>query len=158
MVLVPLIVLALALVVVGVAMLRFVRVVSHLNVETAAIADDAVASELRDLVARKELLMQAIQSTHLDFDTGKIAASDRDASVSRLESEAVNVLRRIDEIRGSDSDLNVALAELDELAPLSAEKGEREWSDAAKARHGGKRPSADTTSPMMTDTVTQGAV
>lgn len=158
MVLLPLIVLALALIVVGLAALRVARVVTRVNVETAAIADDAVASELRDLVARKELLMQAIQSTQLDFDTGKIAASDRDASVRRLEAEAVDVLRRIDEIRGSEQDLSAALAELDELAPLAVEDGQRQWSAAALARHGGRRPERAPVAAATSDTATQGAV
>lgn len=158
MVLLPLIVLALALVVVGLAALRVARVVTRVNVETAAIADDAVASELRDLVARKELLMQAIQSTQLDFDTGKIAASDRDASIRRLESEAVDVLRRIDEIRGSEQDLTTALSELDELAPLAVEQQERQWSEAAMARHGGRRPDRGQMPGAASDAATQGAV
>jgi hypothetical protein len=50
----------------------------------------------------------------------------------------------MDAIRGTDADLQAAMDELNELAPLVAGAGDgEEWSAAALARHGGRRPGAD---------------
>ena len=107
------------------------------------LTDDAASSRLLDLLSRKDLLLKAIQSTHLDFDTAKISADDRDRTIRRLESEAVEVLRAVDELRGTDVDIARARTLVE--SEVSAAIGETDavaWSAAARLRHNGKAPGA----------------
>ena len=137
------------LVVLLLAALLTARAISHMlraawSAESATLlTDDAASSRLLDLLSRKDLLLRAIQSTHLDFDTAKISADDRDRTIRRLESEAVEVLRAVDELRGTDVDIARARALIE--SEVSAAIGETDavaWSAAARLRHNGKAPGA----------------
>jgi hypothetical protein len=137
------------LVVLLLAALLTARSVSHMlraawSAESATLlTDDAASSRLLDLLSRKDLLLKAIQSTHLDFDTSKISADDRDRTIRRLESEAVEVLRAVDELRGTDVDIARARTLVE--SEVSAAIGETDavaWSAAARLRHNGKAPGA----------------
>jgi hypothetical protein len=140
--LIPLLVLLLAALLTARAIRHMLR--AAWSAESATLlTDDAASSRLLDLLSRKDLLLKAIQSTHLDFDTAKISADDRDRTIRRLESEAVEVLRAVDDLRGTDVDIARARALIE--SEVSAAIGETDavaWSAAARLRHNGKAPGA----------------
>lgn len=140
--LIPLVVLLLAALLTARSVMNMVRAARSAESATL-LTDDAASSRLLDLLSRKDLLLKAIQSTHLDFDTAKISADDRDRTIRRLESEAVEVLRAVDELRGTDVDVARARALIE--SEVSAAIGESDavaWSAAARLRHNGKVPGA----------------
>ena len=55
------------------------------------------ADRLAELEARKEAKYREIRDAQLDFETGKLSESDHRALDRQLRSEAMEVLREIDE-------------------------------------------------------------
>jgi len=58
------------------------------------------ASELADLEAAKEAKYREIRDAELDWRTGKLSEEDWRALDGGLRAEAVELLRRLDEVRG----------------------------------------------------------
>jgi hypothetical protein len=140
--LIPLVVLLLAALLTARSLTHMVRAAQKAE-SAMLLTDDAASSRLLDLLSRKDLLLKAIQSTHLDFDTAKISADDRDRTIRRLEAEAVEVLRAVDEMRGTEVDIARARTLIE--TEVSAAIGEADavaWSAAARLRHNGKTPGA----------------
>lgn len=136
----PLIALALAGLLIIFAASAIFRIAAKRDASAVDIEEDRDAVRLRELAERKQMVLQLIQSTKLDFETGKITNSDRDQTLKRLERQAVRLMKAMDELEGTEEDLARADRELD--AFLSASRGKRDeaerWSQAARLRHGGK--------------------
>lgn len=103
------------------------------------VREDREAFEFQELLVRKRSLIAAIRGAELDCDTGKIAEADRDRVIARLEREAAVVMRKLDELSGSDEDIAAAAAQID-AAMLQARdrvgETDENWSPIARARHG----------------------
>lgn len=78
--------------------------------------------ELGELEAEKARLIEDLHELELDRETGKLSDEDYRANRTRLKTRAVDVMRRIEELRG-----DVAVVEDDAgTAPTSADgAGER---------------------------------
>lgn len=112
----------------------------------AQLAEDGDAARLGDLAERKEMVMQLILSTELDHQTHKISDEDRDKTLARLKREAVGLMKEMDTLAGDQVDTERADQELDAfLARSRAAGGDRQWSAAARLRHGGAHPTGDAT-------------
>ncbi len=57
---------------------------------------------LAELLAEKETIYAAIQELDFDLKSGKLSPEDHEALRQRYEAAAAAVLRRIDEIQGTD--------------------------------------------------------
>lgn len=70
----------------------------------SAIAERAAGhdSERADLRSRKEMLLGALRDLEDDHDTGKLVDSDYLPLKARLETEAVEVLQRLDTLDGGE--------------------------------------------------------
>ncbi len=68
--------------------------------EAAAGAEEA---EIQALEAARDAKYREIREAELDFRMGKLSEGDWRAQDRRLRGEAVEVLRRLDEVRGSDA-------------------------------------------------------
>ena len=62
-------------------------------------ADDDPSSELAELEAALEAKYREIRDAELDHGTGKLSAADYQALDHGLRAEAVEILRRIDEVK-----------------------------------------------------------
>ncbi len=58
--------------------------------------------ELADLEAARELKYSEIRDLELDFRTGKVAEEDFRAQDRALRAEAIEILHRLDRVRGED--------------------------------------------------------
>lgn len=92
---------------------------------------------LGTLAERKEMVMQLILSAELDHDMGKISDDDRDRTITRLKREAVEIMKRMDDLRGSDEDVAQASQDLQRFLERDRDEAARKWSAAARLRHGG---------------------
>ena len=61
---------------------------------------DEEVRELEQLVAKRTMLLAALRELEFEFETDKIGKSDYDQFKVRYEREAVNVMRRLDELHG----------------------------------------------------------
>lgn len=136
--LVPLVLLAVAVAIVSVAAARLVRLGATRGAD-ASLAEDPDAALLGRLAERREIIMQLMLSTTLDFEMGKITADDRDKTLERLKREGVAVAKRMQSLAGSDDDLAAVDRDL-KSAALETDANEA-WSPVALARHGGAAPS-----------------
>jgi hypothetical protein len=59
----------------------------------------AASSELRDLRSRKEMLMASLRDLDDDRQTGKIDEQDYEQLKGRLTAQAVEVMKRLDELQ-----------------------------------------------------------
>jgi hypothetical protein len=110
-----------------------------------SLAQDADASRLGELAERKEMIMQLILSTQLDLATGKISKGDYEKTYFLLRRDAGTIVREMESLGGSDEDLKRVDADLeDHLEALRTGGGTRDWSAAARLRHGGQVPKAST--------------
>ena len=58
------------------------------------------SAELADLEAAKEAKYREIRDAEMDFRTGKLSEADHKALDRQLRAEAIQLLRRIDAVRG----------------------------------------------------------
>lgn len=137
MTVIPLLWLAFAIFVIAAALHRGYRVWT--TTEAGSFVRDEKALELDELIMRKAMLMRMIQSARLDLSTGKIEESDFHRIERQLRRETVQVMKRLDALRGSEDDLDRADDELDALF-ASLRDGEHRWSSEALDAHGGVRP------------------
>jgi hypothetical protein len=61
--------------------------------------DAELSSELAELEAAREAKYREIRDAELDYGTGKLSDADYEALDSVLRGEAVEILRRIDEVK-----------------------------------------------------------
>ena len=64
--------------------------------------DAAYAARLEDLEAAKEARYREIREAEMDFRTGKLSEADWKAIDRQLRAEAVELLRRLEALGGSD--------------------------------------------------------
>lgn len=70
------------------------------RIARAAPEDEAAAARRADLEAAKQAKFAEIRELELDFRTGKVDEEDFRAQDRRLRTEAVTLLRRLDELSG----------------------------------------------------------
>jgi hypothetical protein len=90
----------LVLVVLAVAVLL---IVGPLRASAAAGRETAESAERAELEAAKEAKYREIRDAELDFRTGKLSRADWRTLDSGLRAEAVELLRRLDELEELDS-------------------------------------------------------
>lgn len=124
---------AFALALVAMAVPRWLALVRSAGQPDVTLREDAAAMELGELAERKEMLLQLIQSTEFDHKAGKITEDARDGSLRRLKREAVNVMKRMDEIGGTDDDLQAAdaLLEAQRASSLALDASAREAAETS---------------------------
>ena len=59
---------------------------------------DPTGEEYKHLLVRKEEVLLSIKELEFDFETDKISKADYDALRAKLEEEALQILKRIDEL------------------------------------------------------------
>lgn len=127
----PLTLLALSTAAVAVALVQAVRLLLRVGAPDTTLEQDAAAAQHGELAERKEMLMQLIESTRLDLETSKIGQEEHDRTMRSLKREAVAVLKEMEALGGTDSDIERAREALDatvaqllaseEAAPRTAE-------------------------------------
>lgn len=127
----PLTLLALSTAAVAVALVQAVRLLLRVGAPDTTLEQDAAAAQHGELAERKEMLMQLIESTRLDLETRKIGQEEHDRTMRSLKREAVAVLKEMEALGGTDSDIERAREALDatvaqllaseEAAPRTAE-------------------------------------
>ena len=75
-------------------------VVSPLRAGNAEEVERRESAELADLEAAKEAKYREIRDAEMDFRTGKLDAADHKALDRHLRAEAIQLLRRIDAVKG----------------------------------------------------------
>lgn len=141
--LVALLILAFAAVLTGGGLVQVFRGMLSREGLDANLAEDGDAARLGELAERKEMVTQLILSTELDLQTDKIAEADHAATIHRLKREAVVIMKEMDAIAGTEDDAERAQEALEAyLRTARATDGDRQWSAAARIRHGGKLPTA----------------
>ncbi len=75
-------------------------VASPLRPGRAEAAADAEAAEAQALEAARDAKYREIREAELDYRTGKLSEGDWRVQDRQLRREAVDLLRRLDEIRG----------------------------------------------------------
>lgn len=63
-----------------------------------------VGAEIADLEAARDAKFQEIRDAELDLRTGKLSDDDHQAIDQTLRAEAMEILRRLDRVQGSESD------------------------------------------------------
>jgi hypothetical protein len=66
--------------------------------ESARAADETLEAELAELEAEKTAKYRQIRDAKLDYDTGKLSDSDWRSLDRTLRAEAVEILKRLDEV------------------------------------------------------------
>ncbi len=136
--LLPLAILAAAVVLFVAASSRLARLLGETGEPDITLDEDADATALGELAERKQMVMALMLSTRLDFEMEKIGEDDRDRTLGRLKSEAVAIMKRMDELGGTDADRQRAEQELDAFVESAlGPDATRDWSAAARLRHGG---------------------
>jgi|SRR5690554_2160436 len=105
--------------------------------------EDAVLRDVRELLSRKTMLMQLIQSTELDREMQRIDEEGATQLINRYRREAVRVMRDLDVLQGEPEDIERATRLFDERAEAAAAKisaGDDAWSPVAARRHGATLP------------------
>lgn len=64
--------------------------------------------ELADLEARREAKYREIRDAQLDFAAGKLSQEDFDRQDAELRREAVEILRRLDEVKAGQTPADAA--------------------------------------------------
>ncbi len=119
------------------------RIIRGRSTADTTVREDREVWEFQELLARRDAVAAALRAAELDAATGKIASSERERVMVRLEREAAAIMRRIEALEGRDEDRAAAAAELASmLATIEARGagGAEGWSPAALARHGGRNP------------------
>jgi hypothetical protein len=118
-----------------------VRVARRSPAGDRSLAEDADASRLGELAERKEMVMQLILSTQLDLATGKISEEDHAKTYLSLRNDAGRIVKEMEALGGTEEDLAEVDADLEaHLEALRSDGANREWSAAARLRHGGQAP------------------
>lgn len=106
------------------------------------LAEDDASHELRELLTRKAMLMQLIRSAELDHEMGRTSDDEAKRLNERYRREAVQVMRKLDRLRGEEVDRARAEALVDEIAQRVEDTydGGESWSPAARRRHAGREP------------------
>jgi uncharacterized membrane protein len=68
----------------------------------ASAADDGAEAELAELEARKQAKYREIRDAEADRASGKLTEEDYRALDRELRREAVEILKRVDRLRGSE--------------------------------------------------------
>jgi len=68
--------------------------------EAAPEEDERERAELADLEAAREAKYREIRDVELDYRTGKLSDEDYHALDRTLRGEAIDILRRLDEVKG----------------------------------------------------------
>ncbi len=102
--------------VIAVVLLAVVAIVaSPLRAGNAEEVERRENAELADLEAAKEAKYREIRDAEMDFRTGKLDAADHKALDRQLRAEAIQLLRRIDALKGQrDEQARAAWAETPE--------------------------------------------
>jgi len=89
-----------AVVIVGLALATLAFVAAPLLRRDAAEAERlaSAASEAGDLQSRKEMLLTSLKDLEDDYSTNKMDAADYEELKARLSTQAVDVMKRIDEL------------------------------------------------------------
>lgn len=66
---------------------------------------DEELRQIEELVARKSVMLQSLRDIEFDYETGKLSEADYERLRKKHERQAVQVMRRLDELRG-DVDLD----------------------------------------------------
>lgn len=69
---------------------------------------DEELREIEELVARKSVLLQGLKDIEFDYETGKLSEEDYERLREKNERQAVQVMRKLDDLRG-DVDLDEAI-------------------------------------------------
>jgi hypothetical protein len=64
--------------------------------------DPEASSEVRELEAERDAKYREIRDTELDHQTGKLSDEDFEAVDSTLRSEAIEILRRLDQAKAGE--------------------------------------------------------
>jgi hypothetical protein len=64
----------------------------------------ASAAEVADLEAAREAKYRELRDAELDYRTGKLSTSDYEAIDRSLRAEAVEILRALDQARGTEAE------------------------------------------------------
>ena len=70
----------------------------------ARVREAAESAELADLEAAREAKYREIRDAELDYRTGKLSEPDWRATDRTLRGEAVEILRRLDELDGQSAE------------------------------------------------------
>jgi hypothetical protein len=109
----PLTILALAAAAVGLAVARAWVLLRNVDAPDLTLREDAATTAHGELAERKQMLLQLMDSTQLDFETDKISEEDRDRTLRALKREAVVVMKKMQELGGTEQDMERADRELD---------------------------------------------
>lgn len=109
----PLTILALAAAAVGLAIARAWVLLRAVDSPDLTLREDAATTAHGELAERKQMLLQLMDSTQLDYETDKISEEDRDRTLRALKREAVVVMKQMQELGGSEQDIERAERELD---------------------------------------------
>ena len=91
-------------VVIVVVVLFLVVLVISAPLRRARRPDAAWSGELAELEAAREAKYREIRDAELDHRTGKLSEADYEALDSVLRAEAVDILRRIDGVKGRSAE------------------------------------------------------
>jgi len=75
---------------------------------------DEELRQIEELVARKSVLLQSLRDIEFDHETGKLSEADYERLRKKHERQALQVMRRLDELRGDvdlDDEIDSALEE-----------------------------------------------
>lgn len=86
-------------VVIVVAVLFAVVFVVSAPLRRARVSDQAPSAELAELEAAREAKYREIRDAELDHRTGKLSDADYEMLDMALRGEAIEILRRIDDVR-----------------------------------------------------------
>jgi hypothetical protein len=89
-----------ALIVIAVVLAVVVLVSAPLRGKGEDDGDAGVAGDLAELEAAKEAKYREIRDAELDYRTGKLSQEDWQALDGGLRAEAVELLKRLDAVRG----------------------------------------------------------
>lgn len=107
----------------------------------STLVEDAATREVRELLSRKNMLLQLIKQTENDLDVDRIEQEEADRLIQRYRREAVQVLRRLDALQGTAEDIAFAREQIEarrDLAFARYQSGEGAWSSVAARRHANK--------------------
>lgn len=139
MTIVGLILFAAAVWLAGVAVVQIARAWRDDPALDRSLDEDAAIRDVRELLSRKTMLMQLIQSTELDLEMGRIEESEAKSLTQRYRREAVRVMRDLDGLQGEPEDIERASRLVDQRAEQAAARiaaGDAAWSPIAAQRHG----------------------
>lgn len=139
MTVVALVIFAVAIFVAGRAVVAIASAWSDTEAYDLTLEEDATMREVRELLSRKTMLLQLIQQTEQDLAVDRIEKGEAERMVQRYRREAVQVMRRLDELQGTAEDIASARELIEarrDKAFARYQAGEGAWSSVAARRHG----------------------